>query len=272
MSEIELSDPVFISDLHLSSNTPQTLAAFLQFMQDVAPQHAELLILGDLFEYWSGDDEDDAVARTVIGALAQLHAKGKRLFVMHGNRDLLIGAQFCAATGATLLVDPTVASIATMDEHKVLLSHGDAWCTEDVAYQRFRSQVRNPEWQRQFLAQDLAARKAFIERARAHSETAKQQKSMEIMDVTAAEISRAFIEHEVTYIVHGHTHRCATHRGEIGGRTRERWVLPDWDFENPSAPRGGYLRVAGGEFVLEPVAALGAAVGEGGTAASGASH
>lgn len=238
----------------------------MHFMQEVAPKHAELLILGDLFEYWCGDDDDDAVARDVIAALARLSGTGKRLFVMHGNRDLLIGAQFCAATGATLLTDPCVAHIARMGA--VLLSHGDAWCTEDVAYQRFRSQVRNPEWQRQFLAQDLAARKAFIEHARTQSESAKQQKSMEIMDVTAAEIRRAFIEHGVTRIVHGHTHRCATHHSEIDGSARERWVLPDWDFENQAAPRGGYLRVSEGAFVLEPVLGVGA----GGTAASGTSH
>ncbi len=247
---IALTDPVFISDLHLSSNTPRTLAAFTDFVRNVASRHAELVILGDLFEYWLGDDTDDATAQHVTETLAALHTAGHALFVMHGNRDLLLGAEFCAATGATLLHDPTVATIAGQN---VLLAHGDAWCTADVAYQAFRAQVRNPQWQRSFLAQDLSARKAFVERARAGSESAKQDKSMDIMDVTPDEISAAFITHQVTRMVHGHTHRSAVHRTQVQGIERERWVLPDWDFDHAAPPRGGYLRMLDGAWVLESV-------------------
>ena len=250
-SRIALADPVFISDLHLSSDSPRTLAAFVAFARTVAAKHAELLILGDLFEYWTGDDDDDDAARAVTDALAALNSDGRRVFVMHGNRDLLLGANFCAATGATLLADPTLAEVAG---HRVLLSHGDAWCTQDVAYQQFRAQVRNPEWQRSFLAQDLQARRDFVGRVRVASESAKQAKDAEIMDVTPAEIDAAFVSHAVERVIHGHTHRPATHRHRVAGVARERWVLPDWDFDRAGAPRGGYLRVESGGFVVAAVA------------------
>ncbi len=249
---IALTDPVFISDLHLSSNTPRTLAAFTTFVHDVASQHAELVILGDLFEYWLGDDTDDATAARVKETLAALHAAGHALFVMHGNRDLLLGADFCAATGATLLHDPCMATLAGQN---ILLSHGDAWCTADLVYQAFRAQVRNPQWQRSFLAQDLSTRKAFVEHARASSESAKQNKTLDIMDVTPDEISTAFMTHPVTRLVHGHTHRPAVHRTQVLGITRERWVLPDWDCDQATAPRGGYLCVRDGVWVLESLSA-----------------
>lgn len=249
-SRIALADPVFISDLHLSSNTPRTLAAFVAFVRDVAAKHAELVILGDLFETWTGDDDDDGAARPVIDALAALNGRGKRVVVMHGNRDLLLGPDFCAATGATLLIDPTLADIAGQP---ALLSHGDAWCTQDIAHQQFRARVHDPEWQRAFLAQDLQARQAFVGRARAASESAKRTKAAEIMDVTADAVDAAFVRHAVTRIIHGHTHRPATHRHEIDGVARERWVLPDWDCDHAGAPRGGYLRATDGGFVVEPV-------------------
>lgn len=246
LDRIALSDPVFISDLHLSASTPHTLAAFVDFVQRVAQLHAELVILGDLFEVWVGDDTDDPTAQQVMQTLAS--RRGQPLLVMQGNRDVLLGADFCAATGATLLRDPTVARIQGKD---VLLAHGDAWCTEDLPYQAFRQQVRNPQWQQAFLAQDLATRKAFAQRARAGSEMAKQGKTMDIMDVTPSEITQAFTTHGLTRIVHGHTHRSMVHRYRIEGVECERWVLPDWDFEG-SAPRGGYLRVVDGELALVP--------------------
>jgi UDP-2,3-diacylglucosamine hydrolase len=249
-TQIVLRDPVFISDLHLSSATPRTLAAFRAFMRNVAARHAELVVLGDLFEYWSGDDDNDAAAGAVIESLAAITRANKQLFVMHGNRDLLLGPAFCAATGATLLRDPTLADIAGVP---TLLSHGDAWCTQDTAYQTFRAQVRDPDWQREFLAQDLETRKTFVGRARAASESAKQAKPMAIMDVTPAEVDTAFLAHQVTRIIHGHTHRPATHRRMLDGAARERWVLPDWDFDHAGAQRGGYLRVVGGSFMVEAV-------------------
>lgn len=256
---VALADPLFISDLHLSAGTPRTLAAFLAFVRGVAAKHAELVILGDLFEAWAGDDSADAGQQAVIDALADLSARRVRVFVMQGNRDVLLGRGFAAATGAILLADPTLADIGGT---LTLLSHGDAWCTEDKPYQQFRAQVRDAEWQRAFLAQDLAARRAFVEQARAASESAKSSKDMSIMDVAAAEVYRAFANYGVARMIHGHTHRPATHRQMREGELRTRCVLPDWDYDH--AARGGYLRVLGGstkDFVVEalPVDALPAA-------------
>ncbi|MCX7902155.1 MAG: UDP-2,3-diacylglucosamine diphosphatase, partial [Burkholderiaceae bacterium] len=137
---IALTDPLFISDLHLSEAQPRTLARFEELLAGEACAHAELVILGDLFEYWAGDDaaDNDPVAQRVIVALRALRAAGVVLFVMQGNRDLLLGADFAAATGATLLADPTQATIGS---ETVLLAHGDTYCTRDLAYQRFRAQA-----------------------------------------------------------------------------------------------------------------------------------
>lgn len=246
---VTLIDPLFISDLHLSDATPRTVAAFLAFAREVASKRAELVILGDLFDGWAGDDSADASQRAVIDALAELTAHRVRVLAMQGNRDVLLGCGFSAATGATLLIDPTLADVSGAP---TLLSHGDVWCAEDKPYQQFRAQVRDAEWQRTFLAQDLSARRAFVERARAESASAKSAKDVAMMDVAPAEIHRAFTTFGVARMIHGHTHRPATHRQMREGELRTRYVLPDWDYDN--AARGGYLRVLGGstkDFVIE---------------------
>jgi UDP-2,3-diacylglucosamine hydrolase len=242
---VSLSAPVFISDLHLNAAQAATRATFARFVQEVAPQFAELVILGDLFEYWAGDDDDDAVGRDVAAQLRALAERDRRVFVMQGNRDLLLGRAFCAAAGATLLADPTLATIGSgAAEQRVLLAHGDAWCTQDVEYMKFRAQARHPAFQAQFLAQPLSARKAFIGQARAASEAGKAVKTMQIMDVTPAEVEAALRQAGVTHLIHGHTHRPATHRFTLDGAAAERWVLPDWDLE-ATPVRGGYLSIRG---------------------------
>jgi len=241
---VRLAAPVFISDLHLNAAQPATRAAFARFLIEVAPQFAELLILGDLFEYWAGDDDDDPLGREVAGELRALSERGVPVFLMHGNRDLLLGRTFCEAAGATLLADP---SVATIGEETVLLAHGDAWCTHDLEYMKFRAQARHPAFQAQFLGQPLAARKAFIGQARAVSEAGKAAKSMQIMDVTTAEVDGALRAAGVTRLIHGHTHRPATHRFTLDGAPAERWVLPDWDLD-ASPARGGYLGVRDGQW------------------------
>jgi len=248
---VDLSAPVFISDLHLNAAQPATRAAFARFVQEEAPRFAELVILGDLFEYWAGDDDDDAVGREVAAHLRALAARGPRLFLMHGNRDLLLGRAFCAAAGATLLADPTVATIGT---EKVLLAHGDAWCTQDLEYMKFRAQARNAAFQTQFLGQPLAARRAFIGQARAASEAGKAVKSMQIMDVTPAAVEDAMRTAGVARLIHGHTHRPATHRFTLDGADAERWVLPDWDLE-AAPPRGGYLAIRDGTWTVTALSA-----------------
>ena len=252
LDRVGLRDPLFISDLHLQAGAPATLARFLRFCRDDAAAHAELVILGDLFEYWIGDDalddDADAVPRTVAAALRDLHERGVSVYVMHGNRDLLLGAGFLRATGARLLTDPTVASIGGRE---VLLAHGDAWCTQDTEYMRFRATVRLEATQRQFLAGPPAARRAFMGAARAQSEAGKRAKAMEIMDVTPQAVDDAMRASRVHALIHGHTHRPALHRLQLDGLPAERWVLPDWDFDAgaPSAVRGGYLLADdGGRF------------------------
>jgi UDP-2,3-diacylglucosamine hydrolase len=254
IERLVLHDPLLISDLHLNAGQPKTLARFLRFCAEDAARHAELVILGDLFEYWIGDDTlddpDDNVSRTVTAALHDLTDRGVKLYVMHGNRDLLLGARFCAQAGARLLVDPTLADIAGTP---TLLAHGDAYCTQDTDYMQFRAQVRDPDFQRMFLAKPLAERRAFIGQARSASEAGKAAKAMDIMDVTPAAIEAAFAASGATHMIHGHTHRPALHRLTLGGRACERWVLPDWDFDaTPS--RGGYLSRVDGQWQTRPVA------------------
>jgi UDP-2,3-diacylglucosamine hydrolase len=244
LARVELRDPLFISDLHLNAGAPATLARFLRFCEEEAAARAELVILGDLFEYWIGDDTleaaDDPVSRTVAAALRALTERGIRVYVMHGNRDLLLGVGFLRATGAQLLADPAVASIG---RREVMLAHGDAWCTQDIAYMQFRATVRQEGTQRQFLAGPRAARLAFMGAARAQSEAGKRAKAMEIMDVTPAAVDDALRAAGLRVLIHGHTHRPAVHRFAIDGEPAERWVLPDWDFDATAegSARGGYL-------------------------------
>ncbi len=255
LARVGLRDPLFISDLHLNAGAPATLARFLRFCGDEAAAHAELVILGDLFEYWIGDDalddETDVVSRQAAAALRVLSSRGVRVYVMHGNRDLLLGAGFLRATGAQLLADPAVASI---NGREVLLAHGDAWCTQDADYMRFRASVRQEATQRQFLAGPRAARLAFMGAARAQSEAGKRAKPMEIMDVTPAVVDDALRASGLRLLIHGHTHRPAVHRFTIDGAPAERWVLPDWDFDAQPA-RGGAIAARNSTLLNVPLAA-----------------
>lgn len=254
LARVELRDPLFISDLHLAAGAPATLERFLRFCREEAAAHAELAILGDLFEYWIGDDsldeQADAVSRQVAAALRALSDRGVRVFVMHGNRDLLLGAGFLRATGAQLLADPAVASIGGRE---LLLAHGDAWCTQDVEYMRFRATVRQEATQRQFLAGPRAARLAFMGAARSQSEAGKRAKAMQIMDVTPSVVDEALRASRQRLLIHGHTHRPAVHRFALDGKPAERWVLPDWDFDAQPA-RGGAIGAKNGELVNLPLA------------------
>ena len=231
-----LIDPVFISDLHLALERPATLQRFFRFMQADAPRHLELVILGDLFEFWIGDDAAPA-SKPVIDALAAASKAKQRVFLMHGNRDPLIGHEFVRAAGTTLLADPIIVDVAGTT---TLLSHGDAWCTRDVAYQQFRAMVRNPDFQRGFLAKSVDERIAVAKAARMQSDTEKAVKAMDIMDVTPEAIGAALKSAGVRRIIHGHTHRPAAHVIDLEGASAERWVLPDWDLDD-AEPRGGYL-------------------------------
>jgi UDP-2,3-diacylglucosamine hydrolase len=235
-----LADPVFISDLHLGPASPRTVERFLRFMREDAPRHRELVILGDLFEFWIGDDTAGAAVE-VVSALAQAAASGQRVALMHGNRDPLLGCEFAQACGADLLADPIVVDVAGTP---TLLAHGDAWCTRDAAYQQFRALIRQPAFQRQFLAKPVDERIAVARAARTQSVTENATKAAEIMDVTPDAVVAAMKTAGVRRVIHGHTHRPGAYVLDVEGALAERWVLPDWDFDNGET-RGGYLEVTG---------------------------
>ncbi|MDD2721776.1 MAG: UDP-2,3-diacylglucosamine diphosphatase [Gallionella sp.] len=225
---------LFISDLHLAAGHPDSMAAFRRFIAASAPQAEALYILGDLFDYWAGDDDlADDFHRQVVELLRGLSAGGTKVFLMPGNRDLLMGERLAAACGATLLADPTLIQLYGAP---TLLSHGDALCTDDLEYQRFRVQVRQPDFQTQFLARPLTERKAYIEQLRAQSEQQKRVKAGAIMDVNEAAVAALLREHHHPRLIHGHTHRPQRHEHQVDGKVCERWVLPDWDSQ-PGALR-----------------------------------
>ena len=224
---------LFISDLHLSEDRPEANERFFRFIEhDAAGAHA-LFILGDLFEYWIGDEDLDTPFNAVVaGFLQRLAAGGTRIHVMHGNRDFLLGEAFARASGAALLPDPSVLD-------GTLLMHGDTLCTDDHDYQAWRRTARSEKFQREFLAKPLAERRATVEGLREKSKEVIQAKAADIMDVNDDAVREALRRHGVTRLVHGHTHRPGRHRLELDGRACERWVLPDW------YGAGGYLELAG---------------------------
>ena len=218
---------LFISDLHLCDSRPHITKAFIDFLNTTAKNAQSLYILGDLFEYWAGDDsiKIDALQPN-IHALRRLVSSGVPVFFMHGNRDFLIGEGFERATGITILPDP---SLITLYNKSVLLSHGDALCTDDIAYQNFRLEVRSGAWQTHFLSQPLAHRIAYIEQLRSKSEQEKSTKSMQIMDVNPTAVDQLLHQFKTPQIfIHGHTHRPKMHLHEVDGNVCERWVLGDW--------------------------------------------
>lgn len=241
MNKIVLSGPIWLaSDLHLGPATPATSEAFLAFLQAAEEEAAALLLPGDIFDAWIGDDVIRAAPPWLATALTALRTTASRipLWLGRGNRDFLIGEELAGAVGARLLPEP---ALLQTDYGDVLLTHGDEFCTDDAAYQQFRQMVRNPQWQAAFLAKTIPERLAMAQQARGESQMANQSKSMEIMDVNAAAVEQAFRDSGVALMVHGHTHRPARHVLEVDGSKRERWVLPDWDCDHVSPPRGGWL-------------------------------
>lgn len=218
---------LFVSDLHLCASRPHITAAFVEFLHHTAAKAKALYILGDLFEYWAGDDDiDGPFHQQIISAFSTLADSGVQIFFMHGNRDFLIAENFCQAAKVTLIHDPTLIDLYGKT---ALLSHGDDLCIDDMAYQQFRSQVRDKHWQAHFLSQPLQSRKKQIEAIRARSEQEKSQKSLEIMDVNADAVSALIKKHHHPYfLIHGHTHRPNQHLLEIDGKITIRWVLGDW--------------------------------------------
>lgn len=220
-----LSRTLFVSDLHLAEDRPATTERFARFVAEAVPGADALYILGDLFEYWVGDDGLALPFPARVAGLLRQAARAAPAFFMHGNRDFMVASRFCAETGVRLIADPTVVDLYGSP---ALLMHGDTLCTGDHAYLAFRAQVRNPAWQAAALARPLEERVAIAKGMRSRSEGAKDGKDEAIMDVAPEAVERAFVESGCALLIHGHTHRPARHVHAAGGRECVRWVLPDW--------------------------------------------
>ena len=214
---------LFISDLHLDENRPEICAAFYQFLNNEAQKADELYILGDFFEVWLGDDHQTTFNQEVINALADLETP---IFIMHGNRDFLLGGSFCEQTGSTLLVDPTVIDI---NGEPVLLMHGDSLCTQDKQYMLARQQLRDENFQRDFLSKTIAERQVIADSIRDESKELTRETADNIMDVTPTEVEMAMTAHHSRTLIHGHTHRPGVHDLTLDTVPAQRIVLGDWD-------------------------------------------
>jgi UDP-2,3-diacylglucosamine hydrolase len=226
---------LFISDLHLSPERPELVDAFHAFVSGPARGAAALYVPGDIFDAWLGDDQlREPLAAGVARAFSELSASGTPIYLQRGNRDFLLGERFARASGATLLEDAVVHDVHGTP---TLIMHGDILCTDDVDYQRFRAYWQDPVHRRRLLALPYVFRRGIAAFFRARSKQATAVKPESIMDVNAGAVEEALRAHNVTRLIHGHTHRPARHALTVDGRACERYVLADW-YQTAS-----YLRV-----------------------------
>lgn len=250
MNKLALPGRVWIaSDIHIGPASPLTAAAFYQFLELAAQQADALLLAGDVFDAWIGDDVALLSPEPWLQeALARLQGAAARIPVWlgPGNRDFLMGAQLARHVGARLLPESVLLQT---DAGPLLLAHGDEFCTADTRYQRFRRVVRRPAVQNAFLALPLRLRRGIAMWARRRSMQSNQYKSAEIMDVEPQAVAAALRHSGARTLIHGHTHRPGRHPVNVDGRACERIVLPDWDFDHAASPRGGWLSI-GPEGIL----------------------
>ena len=230
--------PRFISDLHLSDKNPELNQAFFKFLEESKEDCTHLFILGDLFEAWIGDDDDLPIHIEIKQALKAFTTNGPKTFFMHGNRDFLVGESFAKKTGITILPDPYTLEI---NNQKVVLSHGDFLCTDDVDYINFRNNVRSKNWQKDFLSKDLNERKLIASTMRNDSRQATSQKSLKITDVSLNSVYSFLEEHNPNIFIHGHTHRPKIHHHDAIKRV----VLGDW------GSSGWYLSIIDNDLDLK---------------------
>ncbi|MDE0309495.1 MAG: UDP-2,3-diacylglucosamine diphosphatase [Acidiferrobacterales bacterium] len=224
-----------ISDIHLDPKNTDTYGRFRQYLESIKSDAVQLYILGDLFEYWIGDDGLDLLGhRPAVEALKDLSESGVRIFIMHGNRDFLIGNSFIDHFNGTLIPDPY---IITVNDEAILLMHGDSLCTDDVGHQRYREIVLDPEWQREVLKLSVHERHDRARDMRMQSETGKIEKNEELMDVNLDAVAQTMHRHDVRILIHGHVHRTAVHKLTVNGRAAYRYVLGDWDSGNDGVIR-----------------------------------
>lgn len=240
-----MNSTLFISDVHLSAAQPALTALFLRFLSQAASTAHTLYILGDLFETWIGDDDPAALGDEVAAALQRLHAAGVTLYFTHGNRDFLLGERFAAAAHLQLL--PEITRIEVAGE-SVLVLHGDSLCIDDVEYQHFRAQVRNPAWQAQILSLPLPQRRALASQLRETSRHAHADKPAEITDVNQEAVEQLLRNHGVQHLIHGHTHRPAIHTWHLDRQAVRRAVLGAWQEQ-----QGSVLRCDAHGWHLQPV-------------------
>ena len=218
----------FISDLHLDESKPKTTKLFHTFIKQIIKENindTEVYILGDLFESWIGDDYDNPFHDEIKLLLTSMSNSGVKVFFLFGNRDFLIGETFLSETGIELLDDP---ALLTINEKRVLITHGDQMCLDDHDYQNFRAMVRNPEWQQEFLSFPISKRLKIAGEAKDASKQSKQEKVIEIMDVNDKAVAAIFNEHQIDLMIHGHTHRPMKHEIVLDGKAYYRYVLGDW--------------------------------------------
>lgn len=232
----------FISDLHLNPHQPALTQAFYRFLNTTAAKAQQLYILGDFFDAWLGDDEDNPFALDIQAALRAYIHKGTQVFISQGNRDFLLGQGFAKATGCQLIAEETCLFVQGVN---TLLMHGDSLCTGDTAYMAFRQQVRSTEWQTQVLSLPLPQRRLMAQQLRSQSQSLNAMKAADIMDVDTATVAQCLASHGVTQLIHGHTHRPALHRFQLNGQPALRWVLGDWQ------ETGWYIRASGQLALVE---------------------
>jgi UDP-2,3-diacylglucosamine hydrolase len=219
----------FISDLHLSAARPSSISLFCDFMEVSATQLSKLYILGDLFDYWIGDDGAEVLGFSLAEqALKQTSDSGTEIFFIAGNRDFLVGDAFTERTGVEILKDKTVLELYGQ---RVMITHGDQFCIDDIAYMKAREHFLNPQWQQSILKTPIEDRIKEAMKLRSESEQIKSGKSEEIMDVNPQEIIRVFEEYDLDVMIHGHTHRPYVHQLEANGKTCRRYVLGEWKTE-----------------------------------------
>lgn len=219
------SEILFISDLHLTLERPLIIKLFTQFVNERAVHADALYILGDFFEYWIGDDDPAEGLESIFAAFESLKKHNVAVYFMHGNRDFLIGADFAKKTHCQIITEPFTISI---NNHKIVLLHGDSLCTKDTQYQEFKKRVRAEKWQQAFLAKTLSERKVIVEGLRQTSQTETSIKDEKIMDAEETAINELFHNEQVRYIIHGHTHRPKIHHTRLNNETVTRIVLGDW--------------------------------------------
>ncbi len=233
---------LFISDIHLCEQRPDISQAFVEFCTHQATKASHLYILGDLCDAWLGDDDNSPLAELLQQQLLMLSERGVKVFIMVGNRDFLMGNEFSKACNCELLPDPSVIKLYN---RSILLMHGDSMCTADKEYMSFRDIIRDPVMQQTLLNKPLSERRAIATMLREKSRSANATKAEDIMDVTASEVTKAFDQHGVDFLIHGHTHRPAVHYVQSTDEKKlTRYVLGDWD------SKGWYIKAQQNQISL----------------------